>query len=144
MSMLAAGSSGKACLPTSRCQKRVIRRLLYRNRSIFHAQEYCGLVAVQPGKHMARQALDDLIADRELPIVAPAHAVAAIARIFGFKAAAEAVAPLAAYSKEVSWVKQRMGGAHVGKLPDGRLAVAEELAQLGEPARDIVPLNSST
>jgi hypothetical protein len=136
--MLAGRLLGQGVPADESLSERVIRRLLYRARSIFHAQEYCGIVAVQPGKHMARQALDDLIADKELPIVARADAAAAIARIFGFNAAAEAVESLAAFSEKANWVKQRMDGAHLGVLPDGRLVVAEEFAQLGEPARDIV------
>jgi hypothetical protein len=117
---------------------RVVQRLLYRARSIFHPEVYCSLVAMQPGRLLAKKVLDGMISSRELPIAARAGALAAIARVYGITAAAAAVIPLLEFSGPANYIKQRDGDLFVGGLPDGRLSVAIELAQLGEPAREIV------
>ena len=119
--------------------ERVIRRLLHRARSIFNSLEYCALVAAQPRKQLAMQVLTDMIGDRELSLVVRAGAVAAIARVFGFEPAEAAMAPLMRERGPDKFARERgTGNAVLGMLPDGRLTVALEVAQLGAPARDMV------
>lgn len=136
--LLAAALLSNGISPAAPLPGRVVQRLLYRARSVINSEVYCRLVALQPGRLMAKQALDDMVANTELSMAARAGALVAIARVYGIAAAAGSIAPLLEFTGVDSYVKTRGGAAVVARLPDRRLTVANELAQLGEPARELV------
>ncbi|MEU0810841.1 trypsin-like peptidase domain-containing protein [Streptomyces sp. NPDC005970] len=111
----------------------VLDRLLNRADSTWHAQEFCGLVAAQPSRDLARQALASMADNDRLETSVRANAVVALGRIFGFEAAlAKAELLLTAREREhATYARPDSSGTWTAPISERRIAAAYHLLALG-------------
>ncbi|MER7791095.1 trypsin-like peptidase domain-containing protein [Streptomyces sp. NPDC097640] len=126
--LLAEGAQVPDALTTS-----VLNRLLERAGSSWHAQEFCALIAAQPMRDAAHQALVAMADNDRLSITARSGAVVALGRIFGFEAAlAKAERLLASRQIEhMTYTLPNSGRVWSGPDSEGRIAAAHHLLALG-------------
>ncbi|MFD8379202.1 trypsin-like peptidase domain-containing protein [Streptomyces sp. NPDC059679] len=111
----------------------VLDRLLERAGSAWHAQEFCALIAAQPARDAAYQALVTMADNDRLSITARSGAVVALGRIFGFEAAL-AKAERLLESRQVeyaTYTSPNSDSVSSGPVGEGRIAAAYYLLALG-------------
>ncbi|MDT0542387.1 trypsin-like peptidase domain-containing protein [Streptomyces lonegramiae] len=126
--LLAEGVRVPDALTTS-----VLNRLLERAGSTWNAQEFCALIAAQPMRDVAYQALVAMADNDRLSITARSGAVVALGRIFGFEAALAKAEPLLA-SRQIehtTYTSPNFGRVRSGPVSEGRIAAAYYLLALG-------------
>ncbi|MGW3569471.1 trypsin-like peptidase domain-containing protein [Streptomyces sp. NPDC000941] len=111
----------------------VLNRLLERANSSWNAQEFCALIAAQPMRDAAYQALVTMADNDRLSITARSGAVVALGRIFGFEAAlAKAERLLASrHFEHTTYALPNSGRTWSGPVNEGRIAAAYHLLALG-------------
>ncbi|MFD8868234.1 trypsin-like peptidase domain-containing protein [Streptomyces sp. NPDC059590] len=111
----------------------VLNRLLERAGSFWHAEEFCALIAAQPMRDAAYQALVTMADNDRLSITARTGAVVALGRIFGFEAAlAKAERLLASrHFEHTTYRSPNSGRSWSGAVSEGRIAAAYHLLALG-------------
>ncbi|WP_143676019.1 NACHT domain-containing protein, partial [Streptomyces milbemycinicus] len=126
--LLAEGVRVPDALTTS-----VLNRLLERAGSPWHAQEFCALIAAQPMRGAAYQAVVTMADNDRLSITVRSGAVVALGRIFGFEAAlAKAERLLASRQIEhTTYASPNSGRTWSGPVSEGRIAAAYYLLALG-------------
>ncbi|MEU5641746.1 trypsin-like peptidase domain-containing protein [Streptomyces milbemycinicus] len=111
----------------------VLNRLLERAGSAWHAQEFCALIAAQPTRDAAYQALVTMADNDQLSITARSGAVVALGRIFGFEAAL-AKAERLLESRQIeyaTYTSPNSDSVSSGPVSEGRIAAAYYLLALG-------------
>ncbi|KAK1178918.1 trypsin-like peptidase domain-containing protein [Streptomyces sp. NBS 14/10] len=133
--LLAEGVRVPDALTTS-----VLNRLLERAGSPWHAQEFCALIAAQPMRDAAYQALVTMADNDRLSITTRSGAVVALGRIFGFEAAlAKAEGLLASRQIEhTTYASPNSGRVRSGPVSEGRIAAAYYLLALGSRIHGLV------
>lgn len=88
----------------------ILDRLLIRARSIFNARYFCQLVAAQPQRERARNALMRMAHDNDLSGVIRADAALTVGRIFGLDVLHDATEPLLALDGSESFLYEEGAG----------------------------------
>ncbi|MES4901635.1 MULTISPECIES: trypsin-like peptidase domain-containing protein [unclassified Streptomyces] len=111
----------------------VLNRLLERANSAWHAQEFCTLLAAQPSRDVAHQALLSMADDELLETGIRAGAVTALGRIFGFEAALPKAERLLASREREHVIYTLPDDSGIWGVPvsEGRIAAAYHLLALG-------------
>ncbi|MFE7569143.1 trypsin-like peptidase domain-containing protein [Streptomyces sp. NPDC057539] len=115
----------------------VLDRLLVRARSIFNARYFCQLVAAQPQRESALNALMRMAYDNDLSGVIRADAAVTVGRIFGPDVLHDATEPLLALDGSESFLYQEAGRTVSTGISDVRAIIAHKLSALGHPARSL-------
>ncbi|MDX3224682.1 trypsin-like peptidase domain-containing protein [Streptomyces sp. ME19-01-6] len=126
--LLAEGVQVSDALTTS-----VLNRLLERAGSTWHAEEFCGLIAVQPTRDAAYQGLVTMADNDRLSIVARSGAVVALGRIFGFDAALAKAERLltSRETEQTTYTSSNFARLRSGAVSEGRIVAAYYLLALG-------------
>jgi tetratricopeptide (TPR) repeat protein len=116
---------------------RVLDRLLVRARSIFNARYFCQLVAAQPQRESALNALMRMAYDNDLSGVIRADAAVTVGRIFGLDVLHDATESLLALDGSESFLYREAGSMVSVGISDVRAIIAHKLSALGHAARPL-------
>ncbi|MCX5440912.1 serine protease [Streptomyces sp. NBC_00063] len=115
----------------------ILDRLLIRARSIFNARYFCQLVAAQPQRERARNALMRMAHDNDLSGVIRADAALTVGRIFGLDVLHDATEPLLALDGSESFLYEEGGRMASMGISDVRAIIAYKISALGHAARPL-------
>ncbi|NJP46474.1 serine protease [Actinacidiphila epipremni] len=118
--------------------EQIMDRLVERARSVFNGESFCRIVAAQPRRERARQALLATAQDGALPPAARTDAAVALGRLFGLRLLREMTRPLLSTDGWAQYTEATARGSLWVPVSDVRVLVAHKLSRLGAGARPLV------
>ncbi|MET7570500.1 trypsin-like peptidase domain-containing protein [Streptomyces sp. NPDC005492] len=122
----------------SAVSEEVLDRLLVRARSLFTAHYFCLLIAAQPQRDLARNALLRMAYAEDLPAMVRIDAVVTLGRIFGLESLEGATRSLLDVVERTQYSPPTERGQRLVTVSDARAVMAYKLSALGQGTRTVV------